>query len=199
MELIGNKIVLEKDPSDLDIFALKFLKILGKHIEYVIVSGYVSILLGRTRATDDIDIFIKPISKEKFSTLYSELELNGFWCLNAESLNEVFSYLKDGLSIRFSEINKATPNFEVKFPKDSLDEETFDSFVIVEFPNKEQIKISSLERQIAFKRYYLKSDKDKEDALHIEEVFKDKLDINKVNKYKTLIEERRKIDELNGK
>ena len=49
------------------------------------------------------------------------------------------------------------------------------------------IKISSLERQIAFKRYYLKSDKDLEDAKHIEEVFKKDIDHKKINIFKDLI------------
>jgi len=199
MELKDNKIILEKDASELDIFAIKFLKILEKHIEYVVVSGYVSILLGRTRATDDIDTFVKRMTKEKFSVLYEELQKNGFWCLNAITLDEVFSYLGDGYSIRFAENEKGTPNFEVRFPKDSLDEETFDNFIIVEFPNKEHIKISSLERQIAFKRYYLGTEKDNEDALHIEELFKGKIDFNKVNKYKQFIEERKKRQKIYGK
>ena len=39
-----------------------------------------------------------------------------------------------------------------------------------------EIYISSIERQIAFKKYYLKSDKDIEDAKHMEELFKNNLD-----------------------
>ena len=54
------------------------------------------------------------------------------------------------------------------------------------------IKISSLERHIAFKRYFLASDKDNEDALHIEDYFKGKIDYNKVNKFKNLIKRRLK-------
>ena len=50
------------------------------------------------------------------------------------------------------------------------------------------IKISSLEIQIAFKKYYLKSDKDLEDAKHIEHIFKDKIDMEKVYKYKSILE-----------
>ncbi len=191
MELKDSIILLERIPSELDRFAIEFLTILQKYVDYVVISGYVSILLGRTRATDDIDVFIKKILKEKFVELYQELQDKGFWCLNAESENEIFNYLEEGLAIRFAKKGKSAPNFEIKFPKDALDEETFSNFIRAKLLIGE-IKISSLERQIAFKRYYLGSDKDCEDALHIEELFKGKIDYERVNKYKELIEQRKK-------
>lgn len=188
MEYLPEKkqITLNRELSDLDIFALDFLKILEKYAEYVIISGYISIVLGRTRATEDIDIFIKPFSKEKFSQLYKELKANDFWCLNAESEEEIFSYLADKLAIRFARVHTSVPNFEIKFPKDNLNEEAFKDSLTLILPQG-KIKISSIEMQIAFKRYYLCSDKDKEDASHLENLFKNKLDINKINKYKEQI------------
>ena len=189
MEYNPNKreIVLNKEASNLDKFALDFTKIVEKYTDYVIISGYVSILLGRSRITEDIDMFIKKISKEVFFQLYDELQASGFWCLNAENEDDVFSYLRDGLAIRFSRKDMPVPNFEVKFPKDFLDEEGLEEFITVILPEG-KLKISSLERNIAFKRYFLMSDKDEEDALHIEELFKDKLDYNKVNKIRKFIE-----------
>jgi hypothetical protein len=38
---------------------LSFVKNLEKYFEYVVVSGYVSIVFGRARATEDIDILMK--------------------------------------------------------------------------------------------------------------------------------------------
>ena len=190
MEFNGKKIRLDRELSELDKFAISFLSILEKHISYVVISGYVSILLGRTRATDDIDVFIKHISGEKFSNLYTELKENGFWCLNAEDEAELYSFLEDKLAIRFARQGLATPNFEIKFPKDSLDEQAFENTITV-VTKQGRIIISNLERQVAFKRYYLQSDKDKEDALHIEELFKDKIDHVKIDKYKELIERRK--------
>jgi hypothetical protein len=55
-----------------------------------------------------------------------------------------------------------------------------------------KLKISSLERHLAFKRYFLKSQKDLEDALHVEELFKDKIDYHKINKLKELLKARLK-------
>lgn len=180
------EIKLDRKLSKLDELVVKFISVIKKHADYVIISGYVSILLGRSRATEDVDLFIRKISFEKFFEMYSDLKQNGFWCLNAKTPEEIFSFLKDGLAVRFSIKDRPIPNFEMKFPKRELDIETFDDFITVKLPNN-KIKISSLERQIAFKRYFLKSDKDIEDALHIEEVFKDKLNYGKINKLKEAI------------
>ena len=76
--------------SELAKFGLEFVRILEKHADYVVISGYVSILLGRARATEDIDVFMERISKEKFSEFYAELKEKGFWCINAEKWDEVF-------------------------------------------------------------------------------------------------------------
>lgn len=144
-------------------------------------------MLGRSRSTEDVDIFINEISKEKFQEFYNNLLKQGFWCLNGEEIDEIYSYLSEGLAVRFALKNQTAPNFEVKFAKKKLDKESFSDFINVatEIGN---LKISSLEKQIAFKRYFLKSDKDIEDARHIEKVFKEHIDNRLVNKYKKLIE-----------
>ena len=46
----------EKYIDKLDKFTIDFVNILTKYSDYVIVSGYVSILLGRTRASEDVDV-----------------------------------------------------------------------------------------------------------------------------------------------
>ncbi len=185
------EIKLDRELSNLDRFALDFTKVLRDYVDYVIVAGYVSILLGRSRVTEDIDVFIKKMPFEQFSQLYKKLKETGFWCINAEDEKEVFSYLNEGLAVRFSYEGVGVPNFEVKFPKDKLDEKVFEDSVTVFFPN-DKIVISSLERNITFKRYFLGSDKDIEDAIHLEELFKNKLDKEKINKIKELIKARRK-------
>ncbi|MEK6983158.1 MAG: nucleotidyltransferase [Nanoarchaeota archaeon] len=181
-----NTIKLDKEANDLDEFVFDFINILKKHTDYVIVSGYVAILLGRSRTTEDIDIFIHEFSKDAFNKFYNELLKNDYWCLNSEDVNEIFDYLSEGLPVRFALINTTIPNFEIKVAKKILDKESFkDRLTVITKLGK--IYISSLERQIAFKRYYLKSDKDIEDAKHIEELFKDDIDIRKIDKYKQLL------------
>ena len=74
-------IKLDKVMNELDAFAVRFTKILEKHIAYVVVSGYVAIMLGRSRATDDVDIIIPKIGKKQFILLHNDLIKNGYWCL----------------------------------------------------------------------------------------------------------------------
>lgn len=183
----GKTIKLGKPVNELDRFVLRFIRIVEKYVDYVIISGYVAILLGRSRATEDVDLFIKHLEKEKFIKLYHELKEAGFWCLNAESDDDVYSYLKDNIAVRFANRGQAIPNLEVKFPKTRLDNDAFADAIDVE-TTEGVIKISSLEKQIAFKKYYLGSDKDLEDAKHLEELFKEYLDKEKIKKYKGLIQ-----------
>jgi len=182
-----NTIKLDKVLNELDKFVIRLIKILEKHTDYVIISGYVATLLGRSRATDDIDIFIRESDKEQFLLFYNDLKKHGYWCLNGESGDELYQYLAEGLAIRFAIKKQITPNFEVKFAKKKQQLLAFSDTITV-LLGENKIKISSLERQIAYKRYYLKSDKDLEDAMHIEKVFKEHIDINKVNYYKRIIE-----------
>lgn len=185
------EIILNKELSELDKLVLKFLEIIKKHAKYVIISGYISILLGRSRATEDIDLFLEKINKNRFMNLYNDLIENNFWCLNTSNTEEAFDFLDSGLAVRFAVKDTAIPNFEVKFPKRKIDEGTFEDFIDVQTPEG-KIRISSLERQIAFKRYYLGSDKDEEDALHIEEIFKEDIDFDKINKFRGIIEKIKK-------
>ena len=178
-----------KELNNLDKFALEFINIIKEYVDYVIISGYVSILLGRTRVSEDIDVYIKKTSLEEFKKMYKELLVKNFWCINAEKPEEIYEYLKDNLAVRFSKIDSPIPNFEVKFPKDQLDEQVFEDPIKV-ILNEGEIIISSLERHIAFKKYFLRSNKDIEDAKHIENLFKESIDYNKVSKLKELIKKR---------
>ena len=187
MKFINKKTIkLDKVLNELDKFVIRFIKILEKHTPYVIVSGFVAILLGRNRGTDDIDIFVNELNKEKFNALYKDLKNNGYWCLNSDNISEMHSYLNEGLALRFAIKNQTTPNFEVKFARKRLDKEALLDKISVIIQNH-KINISSLERQIAFKKYYLKSDKDLEDAKHIETLFKENLDLSRINEYKRLL------------
>ena len=185
--LDNNTIKLDKELNSIDTFVLDFVKILKEHTPYVIISGYVSILLGRSRSTEDIDFFLPELSKEIWIRLHSELIKKGYWCMNTDDIEEAFSYLNEGLAVRFARKDEIAPNAELKFAKTQLSKEALHDNITV-ITKEGKIIISSLERQIAFKRYYLKSYKDIEDATHIEEVMKGKINKNKVLYYKQRIE-----------
>jgi len=181
-----NTIKLDRELNELDKFVISFIKILEKYTNYVIISGYVSILLGRSRATEDIDIFTKKLDKDNFLKLYDDLDNSGYWCLNTSDSNEAYNHLNDGLAIRFALKETAIPNFEIKFAKKPTDLMSLREHLVV-ITKEGNLNISSLEMQIAFKRHYLKSDKDLEDANHIETLFKDKIDYKLIEEYRKFI------------
>ncbi|MBU2639777.1 MAG: hypothetical protein KKG75_03685 [Nanoarchaeota archaeon] len=183
-----NTIKLDKVLNKLDEFVIDFIKILEKHTRYVIISGYVAILFGRSRGTEDVDVFIKELTEGNFFILYKDLLKNGYWCLNTDDEKEAYEYLERGSALRFALKDRTIPNFEIKFAKKPLQKEIFEDTIKV-VTKKAELIISSLERQIAFKKYYLKSNKDLEDARHIEELFKEHIDLNKIKYYKKLIED----------
>lgn len=124
MEVVDSRrIKLDKKINKLDEFVLNFTEILERNnVRYVVVSGYVAILFGRSRITEDVDIIVSKISKDKFFLLINELK-HKFWCINCEDVEEMYSdYLLNNNALRFSYINKIIPNIEFKFPKSEIDE-----------------------------------------------------------------------------
>lgn len=174
----------DKELNELDRGVLRFVKILGRHTDYVLVSGYVAILFGRTRGTEDVDFFIKKLTKEQFSLLYKDLLDNGYWAINADSIDELYSMLKDDkLAVRFAEKGKVAPNMEVKFVKDALDELALKEKVKV-ITKQGELFTSKIEMQAAYKKLVLRSQKDLEDARHLQKLFN--ISDETINKYKLL-------------
>lgn len=187
MEIIDEKTIkLDRELNDLDAFVLDFIKVLQKHAKYVLISGYVALLFGRTRNTEDVDMFIEKLSRDKFSSLYCDLKKNGFWALNADSEEELFSLLEDKLSIRFARTDISVPNMEVKFVKDLLDQFTLHERIKV-ITAQGEMYIGDIGLQIAYKRFILKSPKDLEDARHLQKLFS--LSEEKIDKYQRILKE----------
>jgi hypothetical protein len=184
MRFINKKTIeINRKLSDLDSFTIGFVNILTKHTSYVIVSGYVAILLGRARASEAIDIIIPKIPYSTFQTFYHDLKKQGFYCLNAEDEHIVYSYLKDDLAIRFAKKDTIIPNIELKWIKHEFHSIALEKRITVQI-QQNSLNISPLELQIAFKEEILRSPKDIEDAEHIRNVAKDHIDEDMIKKYK---------------
>ena len=70
---------LVKELNDLDKLVIDFVRILDRNnVKYVLVSGYVSILFGRSRSSEDIDIIVKKIPKRRFAVLWEDLSKKNF-------------------------------------------------------------------------------------------------------------------------
>jgi hypothetical protein len=138
------------------------------------VSGYVAILFGRSRGTEDVDILVPRLEKEAFGVLHAALLTKGYEFLNAEGADGLYDMLVDRMGIRIARTDQFIPNIELKFLKDEVDRRVFTDRVGVNLSDA-TVYISPIEIQIAYK-LYLGSEKDIEDALYLFEIFRKDLD-----------------------
>jgi len=61
----------------LDDFCIKFCSVVEKHCKYIVVSGFVAISSGRSRATEDIDMIIEKLDIDRFKKLHEDLTKEG--------------------------------------------------------------------------------------------------------------------------
>ena len=174
------------DKGELETFCIKFAKIIEKYTKYIVVSGFVAIAAGRTRATEDIDMIVSKIPEQKFIKLHNDLTRNDFVCKQTDDPKEIYEYLRDNLSVRYTEKNKPLPEMEIKFSKDKLDEYQLENRQKIPFTGL-NIWFSSIEMNIAFKEEYLKSNKDLEDAHHLRKLFKEQINEQEINEIKKMI------------
>ena len=174
------------DRNVLDEFATNFCKIIEKYTKYIIVSGFLVISSGRVRSTEDIDMIVEPISTEKFEKLHKDLIKNNFVCMQSDDPKEIYSYLKDKLSIRYTYKDMPLPEMEVKFVVDELDRYQLSTRIKIPSTGLD-IYFGSINMNIAFKEEYLKSEKDLEDAKHLRKVYSDAIDEKEINSIKQKI------------
>jgi hypothetical protein len=171
-----NIIQFQKKLSDLDTFVIEFTSVLNRfEIPYVLVSGYVAYLFGRSRISEDVDCIAEKLDYSTFLKLWKELS-ETYDCLNTKEAQEAYEdYLGSGSSIRFAKKNMFIPNIEFKFPKVELDRWTLQERKTV-VVDGHHLYISPLELQISFK-LYLGTEKDIEDAKYLFKVFQGNLDL----------------------
>ena len=186
-EIKNREIVIDKEINKIDEFLFKLIDIMAKHAKYVIVGGYVSIFFGRSRATEDIDIFMEDVGYEKFKELYEELSAKNYELTIADPESLYKDYLQDDLSIRIWEKDFPLLTLEVKLAKNQRQKETLKNRITVRFKDR-KIYFGDIEIEIAYKRAVLKGKKDLEDARHLELVFKD-LDQEKIKRYTKIFED----------
>ncbi|MBI2575616.1 hypothetical protein HYV84_00230 [Candidatus Woesearchaeota archaeon] len=181
---------MERGVSDLNIlekFALEFTHIVEQYGRYIIVSGFVAIVHGRSRATEDIDMILERISKEKFVQLHAHLEKEGFECIQGENPVMLYDeYLAQNTPLRYIRKGMPLPDMEIKLAKDKLDELQLQERTKLPMTNL-PFWFSSIETNIAFKEEYLKSPKDLEDARHLRVLYEGILNEEQINRWKVLI------------
>ncbi|MBI5226916.1 hypothetical protein HY994_06835 [Candidatus Micrarchaeota archaeon] len=175
------------DRNILDSFCTRFCHVLEKHAAYIVVSGFVAISSGRSRGTEDIDVIMERVPKEKFEKIHADLEKAGFECIQGPNAADLYNlYLNDNLSIRYILKGHLLPEMELKLAKDLLDEGQIKNRIKLPLTGLD-VWFSSINTNIAFKEELLKSDKDMEDARHLRNVYAEQVDENEINRIKELI------------
>jgi len=182
IEFNEDTIIFNRELSLLDSFVLSFTEHLASNnIKYVIVSGYVAILFGRSRISEDVDILIEHISFEKFLKFWGELEQR-YECLNTSNAHEAYNeYMVKHHAIRIAKKGSFIPNIELKFVKNDLDRYSLEHSRHVKLANR-SLFLSPFELQIPYK-LFLGSEKDIEDARFLFKLLKDYLDIGLLKRF----------------
>jgi len=186
---VKNKSRAVEDKAILDTFVENFCKVTDKYVKYIICSGFVAISHGRTRGTEDIDMIIEKISKNKFIEMHKSLIKNDFVCIQSDDPEEIYNvYLEKGDSVRYvcNEEGYPPPEMEIKFPKDELDLDQLKSRTKLPL-TKLNVYFNSIEYNIAFKEEWLRTDKDIEDANHLRVVCKEFINEKEINRIKEKI------------
>jgi hypothetical protein len=180
MEFLDNgDIRINRELNALDTLAGDVSSALAEQgIRHVLVSGYMVVLMGRSRGTEDIDtlIGVSDISEESIDALAAELESRGYWgsAMPLSSMSEMFQH---GDPVRVAHDGKQVPSVELK-PKE-LTHVSFQNQrkAIIGLDGGEQITLPIVapEVQIAYK-LNMGGNVDFEDAYYLYKVCKDALD-----------------------
>ncbi|PIN73948.1 hypothetical protein COV20_02440 [Candidatus Woesearchaeota archaeon CG10_big_fil_rev_8_21_14_0_10_45_16] len=181
-------IIVNRDITELDLFVKDFLKVLEKHSDYLIVSGFVSISTGRTRGTEDVDILVPKMDETRFANLFNDLKNNGFWCYQGDTAETTYAYVQDMLNIRFAKVGQVFPNMEFISIDNTKKTKSFE----LHHPQKIKVqdfefKIPPIEFEILYKELVLGGEKDLADARHLRTFFSDILKEEKFKEYEPIV------------
>jgi hypothetical protein len=175
--------VVGRAPNRLDDLAIRFATILDRFgIDHAYVAGYVAILAGRARSTEDVDVLIDRIDEKTASELGEALAADGFWG-PAMPLTSLFEMLDDGSNIWVAPNDQITPHLEVKFARDEFDRASVENAITARIGDQ-TVPIGPLELQIASK-LYLGAQKDIEDAVHLYTLFEQTLSVTLLEEWVT--------------
>jgi len=183
IELRDETLIVRREPNQLDELAIEFSEILDRfNIHHVYIAGYVSILAGRARSTEDVDVLIEDIDEETAEELAETLKKEEFWGA-AMPLSSMYEMLSNGDNIWVAPEDQVTPHLEVKFARDEFDRASLENAITARIGG-ETIPIGPLELQIAYK-LHLGAQKDLEDAVHLYTLFEESLSVARLEKWVT--------------
>lgn len=197
IEYRDGTLVVEREPNILDDLAIQFSATLDDiGIDHVYVSGYVAILAGRSRATEDIDVLLERATTNKIDRLVDELEDRGMWG-PAMPLADMETMLEDNIWI--ARDDEIVPHLEAKFVDDEYDRASLENNITARITSVDaELPIGPLELQIAYK-LSLGSQTDFEDAVHLFSLFEETLSVPALERWLRNLDVEDEYDRLRGR
>lgn len=132
MEYDDGVLRIDKELSTLDEFVVDVTSIFDDlDIRYIVVSGYVSILAGRSRSTEDVDTIVERLTSSETDRLVARLDEAGYWGATTP-LEDLHEILSDDLRVRIAEEGRMTPNPELWFPRNEYDRRALENSVVAD-------------------------------------------------------------------
>lgn len=173
IELSDGVLVVDREPTPLDTLACDVSAVLSDlDIDHAFVAGYVAILSGRARSTEDIDVLLEPLDRPAVEALARDFRDAGLWG-SAMPLSDMAGTLASGSNVRVARDGEVIPNVELKYATDEFDRASIEQSIVARIGN-EDLPIGPLELQIAYK-LFLGTQKDFEDAVHLYAMFEESL------------------------
>jgi hypothetical protein len=173
VELRDGELIVEREPTALDRLAIDAAAVLSDlDVDHVFVAGYVAILSGRSRGTEDIDVIIERLDDSRAAGLADALSDAGFWG-SAMPLSDLHATLSGGANLRVARQEAVIPNVELSYAGDEFDRASLRNAMTARIADAE-IPIGPPELGIAYK-LYLGTRTDFEDALHLHTMFEESL------------------------
>lgn len=186
MHFEDGALVIEKEQSTLDERTFEFLAVLDAvDVDYVVVSGYVLLLTGRNRMTEDIDVILARSSRSVLQALADRLEDAGY-VATPPPIERLPSFIQAS-HVDVSKEGRRVPSFDLSLADTQLERSAIADPLTVRFAGRD-IPVAPLEQQIAYKLYMAGDPRewkgtDYEDALHLYRVFEERLNIAELERY----------------
>ncbi|MDZ7701638.1 MAG: hypothetical protein U5J98_05975 [Halobacteriales archaeon] len=165
VRMVDGELVVDRRLNELDRLALSFSSILDDlDIGHVFVSGYVALLAGRARSTEDIDVILEPLDDETVDRLVDRLVEAKLWgpAMPLETLHDV-----EHDHIWVARTDEIAPRLDVKFADDRFDRSSLENRFDARLSTADAtLPIGPLELQIAYKLWMV-GQRDFEDALYL--------------------------------
>lgn len=176
IELDGGVLHVERPPNELDRLAIEVSQILDNlQIDHVFVSGYVAILAGRARGTEDIDVLLERLDSATIDRLVEALDRHDMWG-PAMPLDRMHEMLDDNIWI--ARADEMVPHLEMKYVSDRFDRASLTHRIPARIGDSE-VPIGPIELQIAYK-LWMGSRTDFEDAHHLYTLFEESLSMDEL-------------------